>query len=155
MKWLSGKKMAQVSRQLWMRCFSECPEKLSWGRKPEKVQAFSAPISPGWAWSPSSFSGSEGTRLSREQMGGITSPHGLWIGLPPGGGIVPESYYEISFALHESIQEFWENQIWKTKNGKIGLSFGATQLNQVCSEIALTWQVMGRVILHFCDGEVF
>ena len=146
--------MAQVSRQLWMRCFSESPEQLSWGRKPKKVQAFSPSISPGWAWSTFSFSGLEGTQLSLADGQHYLTPH-LMNRFAPRGWNCPRVYYEISFALHESVQESRENKIWKMKNGKIGLSLRATHLNQVCPETALTWQVISIVILHFCDGEGF
>lgn len=50
-------KMAQVSRQLWMRRLPGCPEQLSLGRKPKKVHAVGPYISPRWTWRTSSFSG--------------------------------------------------------------------------------------------------
>lgn len=61
----------------------------------------------------------------------------------------------MSFTLHESVRESGENKIGKMKNGKIGLYLRDAQLNEVCPETALTWQLVMIVILHFGDGEGF
>lgn len=152
-----------TSREKWLKFPGSCewdvflrvPSKqLSWGRKPKKVRAFSPSISPGWSWSTFSFSGLEGTQLSLADGRHYLTPH-LMNRFAPRGWNCPRVYYEISFALHESVQESRENKIWKMKNGKRGPSLRATRLNQVCPETALTWQVISIVILHFCDGEGF